>query len=97
MINFVEYRGEVKVQCIRANLMKVSWSLCVLVRQLSKAKNPDRSKSNARSHPLQSSLNEDEKFLKNALPLKGVVTWVTIFFLYIAFWHLVWHGGEIWP
>lgn len=36
-------------------------------------------------------------FLKNALPLKGVVTWVTIFFLCVAFWNLVWHGSErIW-
>lgn len=35
--------------------------------------------------------------LKNALPLKGVVTWVTILFRCIAFWNLVWHGSEwIW-
>lgn len=42
-------------------------------------------------------LNGDETILKNALPLKGVVTWVTIFFCCIAFWNLVWHGSKwIW-
>ncbi len=95
MIHFQECRGKVTVHHVQVKLVKVSW-LLHLVKQLWKAKNPERSKSSTCSRP-RSSLNGDETFWKNALPLKGVVTWVTIFFLCVAFWNLVWHGSErIW-
>lgn len=40
IIHYLECRGEVTIQCIQANLTKVSWFLYELVRQLSKAKKP---------------------------------------------------------
>jgi len=51
MIHFQKCWGKVTAQHVQVELVRVSWLLHELVRQLWKAKNPERSKSNACSRP----------------------------------------------